>query len=170
MLKKTFTFITRVLFCVSLVLLGSRAYAGHDDMKYFAGKWSFRVHFASDQEIKGEWFLESCLDSNFCMNGWVTLAGGQKFTRELMHYNAGSRLYVRTIIANEGSSFYFTSSGWKGQKLIWTGQQTGASGAKTGLKEEITRITGDSFHAVYYTKRAGAWIKTQDEYLERAAP
>ena len=76
------------------------------------------------------------------------------------------KVYTRTIVTNAGSHYVFTSRGWQGDKITWTGSQHAETGA-TELREEIARTGPDSFDAVFYRKDGEAWAVQTREKLER---
>lgn len=128
-----------------------------NDMRFFVGDWGFNIWGTADMStppaLTGTWHLENGLDSALALVGRVVLDDGPNtqggvFTRELITYDAHLKVYTRTIVTNTGSYYAFTSSGWHGERITWTGSQHAETGA-TELREEIERTGPDSFDAVF---------------------
>lgn len=157
---------------LSLVLflcMHQLACAQHQGMQYFTGKWKFEgwsKDMKAAPDFTATWIVEKGLDNAFCLTGHVEFEKSGTFTRELMAYDAVSKMYTRTIIANDGSAFSFTSPGWNKDELIWTGTQY-QNGRKVLLSEKISRISEKEFHAIFYRKQDGRWVRMQTERLQR---
>lgn len=150
-------------------------HAQHGDMRFFVGKWNFRIwapgNSTDKADLTGTWYLENGLDSALALVGRVILDDGTstqggEFTRELIAYDAFTKQYTRTIVANTGSHYVFTSTGWKDDKLIWTGEQHASTGV-VELREEIERTSPDSFNAVFYRREGQKWVVQTTERLLR---
>lgn len=145
------------------------------DMHFFVGTWNFRIWATDDisgpPAFTGTWRLESGLDSALALLGRVQLEDGPgvqggTFTRELIARDPHTGLYTRTIVANTGSTYHFTSTGWQGDRLLWTGSQQAARGS-VELREEIRRTGPDSFTAIFHRKDGDQWVLQSNERLER---
>lgn len=150
------------------VLHWSNGYA-QTDLNYFAGSWQFDTRFAGNEagkpDISAQWMVEKGLDSVFCLMGHVEL-NGETFTRELISYNAGTKQYTRSVATNTGSWLVFTSAGWEGDTLVWTGSQSSQTGM-IALREEIIRESPVAFTARFFSFQNGEWILLQTETLKR---
>jgi hypothetical protein len=148
---------------------GTALFAQQPDMRYFVGTWDFSMwsttNTSDTPDLVATWILEDGLDSALALAGHVVIDGSM-FTRELIAYDASTGLYTRTIAASTGSYFLFTSTGWNGDRLIWSGTQHMASGS-VDLKEEITRLGADAFTALFYGKDGDGWQLMQTERLRR---
>lgn len=127
--------------------------AQNNEMDFFAGTWEFEGKFPGSENkepaFKATWQVEKNFDSTFCLTGKVIM-NGRATTRELMVYDPAEKQFRRTVIAEDGNLYQFTSAGWKNDKLTWTGTKN-SSGNITMLKEELTRRSSSEFTAVYYT-------------------
>lgn len=150
--------------------------SAQSDMRFFVGTWEFRIWGSADitgpPALNGTWHLENGLDSALALVGQVVLKDGPgvlggEFTRELIAFDAHARNYTRTIVTNTGASYRFTSEGWKGDAIIWLGDQRTAAGI-VELREEITRTGPDSFSAIFYRKDGDGWVLQSNERLVRA--
>ncbi len=148
---------------------------GQNDLRYFVGEWDFRIwgtqDISSPPALSGTWHLESGLDNTLALVGRVVLddgvdTQGGPFTRELIAYDGYTRLYTRTIATNAGSSYTFFSTGWKGDRLIWSGTQHSQAG-EVELREEIERTGPDSFTAIFHRKDGDSWVLQSNERLVR---
>lgn len=149
--------------------------SAQSDLRFFVGTWDFRIWGTADisgpPALTGTWHLENGLDSALALVGRVILDDGPgvlggDFTRELIAYDAHARLYTRTIVTNTGASYRFTSEGWNGKSITWSGEQRTAAGA-VDLREEITRTAHDSFTAVFYRREGDDWVLQSSERLVR---
>lgn len=145
------------------------------DMRFFVGTWSFRIWGTADisgpPALTGTWHLEDGLDSALALVGRVVLDDGPDiiggdFTRELIAYDAHLKSFTRTIVTNTSGYYFFTSTGWQGDRITWTGSQHSAGGA-IELREEIERTGPDSFNAVFYRKDGESWVVQTREKLQR---
>jgi hypothetical protein len=159
----------------ALLLCHLNASAQATDMRFFIGTWEFRIwgptNTTDKPDLTGTWKLESGLDSALALTGHVILNDGPGvqgggFTRELIGYDAQSKLFTRTIVTNAGGHYVFTSAGWQGEHLTWNGEQHSAAGS-TELREEIDRTGPDSFMAVFYRKDGEQWMLQSNEKLDR---
>lgn len=159
---------------VLLVALGTHVLA-QLDMHFFAGDWDFRIwrtaDITGDPALTGTWHLESGLDSTLALVGRVELSDGPGvqgglFTRELITYDGYTKLYTRAIVTNTGATYLFSSKGWQGDKLIWTGTQHSSSG-EVELREEIEHTGPGSFSAIFHRKDGGSWVLQSNERLVR---
>jgi len=164
----------QLLTSVAIVFTAS-ASAQHGDMRYFTGTWDFKIWGTSDVSgppaLTGAWMLESGLDSALALVGRVVLddgpnAVGGDFTRELIAFDAHTKAFTRTIVTNAGGYYFFTSTGWEGDRITWTGSQHSAAGT-IELREEIECTGPDSFNAVFYRKEGEAWLVQTREKLQR---
>lgn len=144
-------------------------------MRFFVGTWDFRIWGTADisgePALTGTWYLENGLDSALALVGRVELNDGPgvqggTFTRELIAYDAQSRLFTRSIVTNTGSTYHFTSSGWQGDRIEWNGTTHSASGSAE-LREEIQRTGPDSFTAIFHRKDDDIWVLQSNERLQR---
>lgn len=145
------------------------------DMLFFIGSWEFKIWGSVDTSgppaLTGMWKLESGLDSAMALVGRVQLddapgVQGGLFTRELIAYDAHARLYTRSIVANTGSTYHFTSPGWQADTLVWSGRMRAATG-EVELRETIERTGPDSFTAVFHRKAGDDWVLQSNERLTR---
>lgn len=159
---------------VLLVALGNHVLA-QADMRFFVGDWDFRIwgtaDITGDPALSGTWHLENCLDSALALVGRVELSDGPGvqgglFTRELITYDGYTKLHTRTIVTNAGSSYTFHSTGWKGERLTWSGTQRSSSG-EVELREEIERTGPGSFSAIFHRKDGDDWVLKSNERLVR---
>lgn len=143
--------------------------AQQNDLRYFVGTWHFHAWLAGNNtdsaDISATWILESGLDKALALTGHVVI-DGTTFTRELITYDPVAEHYTRTITANNGNHFVFTSTGWVGDTLVWNGKQRSIAG-EVELKEEIERTGQDSFRATFYRLDGESWELQQTELLER---
>ncbi|MFL5762533.1 MAG: hypothetical protein ACJ77K_01245 [Bacteroidia bacterium] len=144
--------------------------AQDDPMSYFIGKWDFKVWFAGNTntkpDLKALWTLEKSVGNNFDAHGKVVVEDKGETTKEQMGFDKAKGLYFRTVTASEGL-FFFTSSGWKGNKLTWEGYLVPMSDERVPMKEEITKISANEFHAVFYKKQGDSWEVVTREELKR---
>ncbi|MBK7268932.1 MAG: hypothetical protein IPI07_05290 [Flavobacteriales bacterium] len=149
-------------FVVLLCMLHGRHIHAQHDMRYLVGDWHFNIWSTPDisapPALTGTLHLESGLDSALALVGRVVLNDGPStqggnFTRELIAFDAFTKLYTRTIATNTGSHYVFTSTGWLGGKLKWTGSQHAGTDA-VELREEIERTGPDRFNAVFTARTA----------------
>ena len=167
----------RTLTCAATLCACSMADA-QTDMRFFTGTWEFRIWGSADisgpPAFTGSWHVEDGLDSALALIGRVELNDGPDvqggtFTRELIAYDPHTRMYTRSIVSNNGSTYHFTSSGWQGDRLVWTGSQHG-TGGRVELREEIERTGPDHFTAIFHRKDGDTWVLQSSERLQRASP
>ncbi|MBK9176025.1 MAG: hypothetical protein IPM46_06720 [Flavobacteriales bacterium] len=162
----------------TLALIGfAQAGSAQTDMRFFVGTWDFRIwvpgNTTEQADLTGTWYLESGLDSALALAGRVVLndgpnAVGGDFTRELIAFDVHTKSFTRTNVTNTGGYYFFTSTGWEGDRITWTGSQHSATGT-IELREEIERTGPDSFDAVFYRKEGEAWVVQTREKLQRTA-
>lgn len=149
--------------------------SAQSDMRFFVGTWDFRIWGTADNSgppaLTGTWHLENGLDSALALVGRVVLKDGPgvlggEFTRELIAFDAHARNYTRTIATNTGANYRFTSEGWRGDTIMWLGEQHTAGGI-ADLREVITRTGPDSFTAIFYRKDGEGWVLQTREELRR---
>src|SRR4051812_9537889 len=79
----------------SISVLGQKT-----DLRFFAGKWDFRIWFTgntSDKpDLNATWILEKGLDSTECYVGNVKISDSN-FTREIIAFDTEQNEYVRTV-------------------------------------------------------------------------
>ena len=159
---------TKTLFFV-FILSACFVYSQNEEVNYFIGEWNLQLWNKGNKtevpDLIAKWKVESGLDSTFCLIGNVQI-DGMDFTKEMITFNPYSKEYVRTIAANTGSYFTLFSSGWKGDKLIWRGNQFD-SDKKTELKVEIVKVSQNEFKATYFKFLNNEWIQTEKEVLKR---
>lgn len=165
----------RSLILSTFLLLCASGFTQQPDMRFFVGTWEFRIWGTEDisgaPALTGTWYLEDGLDNAQALVGRVELNDGPDvqggtFTRELIAYDTHEKLCTRTIITNTGSMYHFTSSGWQGDKLVWTGSAHSATGV-VELREEIERTGPDSFTAIFHRKDGDTWVLRSNERLQR---
>ena len=147
-------------------------------MRYFVGTWEFRIWGGNDTarsaDLSGTWVLENRLDSAVGLVGRVVLNDGPgvqggPFTSELIAFDGHTNEYIRTIITNTGALYTFRSSGWKGDQLLWMGEQRTAAGVLE-LREEITLLSPSRFKAVFHRKDKEGWVvQTTEDLVRRKA-
>jgi hypothetical protein len=108
-----------------------------DTFKFFLGRWKCDGKaFASpmsptEHAVKGT--AESKLEVD---NFWQSFNYEEKKTKEhpglklkgLWGFDQGSKRFVRAAIGNHGEWDTASAPGWEGDKLIWTGEMSGAQG------------------------------------------
>jgi hypothetical protein len=144
----------------------TRVVSATSAMRYFMGKWQVEVGNVGTR-IKAIWAVEQSLKDAFCLSGFVQLADGSIFTRELITYDAAARTYMRHIAANDSSIYTLSTSGWAGNKLTWRGLQVVKTGKRVSIKEVITMQGQNSCTAEYFRLGAGKWVPFVSERLTR---
>ena len=139
-----------------------------DEMQYFIGKWDVQLMFSSNKtnkpDVKATWEIEKGLDSAFCLLGHVYIKKAI-FTRETIVYNTTTKEYIRNVITNDGSYFVFTTKGWQGNNLLWTGIQY--SKDTVSIQENITRINKKEFRVIYFRMQDGYWEQANREIVKK---
>jgi len=142
-----------------------------DTFKFFLGKWKCDGKaFASpmsptEHAVKGT--AESKLEVD---NFWQSFNYEEKKTKEhpglkvkgLWGFDQGSKRFVRAAIGNHGEWDTASAPGWEGDKLIWTGELSGAQG-RIAFHHTFTK-KGDKewTHVLELRLPDGKWIPAEE--------
>lgn len=158
--------ILTALVLLPVLLVAAGRAAADTPLDWFVGDWDVRVRAAGEadfpQAVSFEWAVRPALDGRWLAGS--VIAEGRVFTHEFQ--GGGPGALVRQVFAADGSRVRFTSAGWDGAVLVWTGEMITEEGV-VPLRETIRRQGDDRAEAVFETGGADGWTLLQTERLVR---
>ena len=142
-----------------------------DTFKFFLGRWKCDGKaFASplsptEHGVKGT--AESKLEVD---NFWQSFNYEEKKTKEhpglklkgLWGFDQGSKRYVRAAVGNHGEWDTASAPGWEGDKLIWTGELSGAQG-RIAFHHTFTKKSDKEWtHVLELRLPDGKWVPAEE--------
>jgi hypothetical protein len=85
-----------------------------------------------------------------------------------MTYDAGAKHYVMLWVDNMGANALETSSGWEGDKIVWSGNTTMA-GKEMGTRDTFTKSGEGAMKHDWEGQMNGNWSSMGSETCKRAA-
>jgi hypothetical protein len=80
-------------------------------------------------------------------------------------YDRFKKVWVLFNLNNRGSNGFFTSPGWQGQKLVWTGKMEGLPNPER--REIIVKSTVNEFRFLRERKEDGKWFQNGEQVCVR---
>ena len=142
-----------------------------DTFKFFLGKWKcdgkafVSPMSPAEHGVKGT--AESKLEVD---NFWQSFNYEEKKTKEhpglkvkgLWGFDQGSKRFVRAAIGNHGEWDTASAPGWEGDKLIWTGELSGAQG-RIPFHHTFTKKSDKEWtHLLELRLPDGKWIPAEE--------
>jgi hypothetical protein len=105
----------------------------------------------------------------FWQVGTVTMTAPHAF-EGMFHttYDPGQKQYVMVWVDSMGGYSQATSSGWEGDKLVYTGEGS-MMGEKTPMRDTFTKTSDTSFKHMGEAQMKGQWTSMGEETCKKAA-
>jgi hypothetical protein len=137
--------------------------ASNTTIDYFKGTWT--VSIKGDTAGDFRWELAEALDGSW-LNGRVE-RGGKGISDD--HWRQSDSAIDRFAFTAGKLFVRLTSRGWDHDNLVFTGAADNDTG-KFMVRETITRLSADKFHALWERKgKDGKWTTFSDETCVRQA-
>lgn len=142
-----------------------------DTFKFFLGRWKcdgkafVSPMSPSEHAVKGT--AEGKLEVD---NFWQSFNYEEKKTKEhpglklkgLWGFDQGAKRFVRAVIGNHGEWDTASAPGWDGDKLVWTGELSGAQG-RMPFRHTFTKKSDKEWaHLLELRLPDGKWLPAED--------
>jgi hypothetical protein len=160
-------------FAFALLLLGACA-AGQKTspagrvaaLEYFVGSWSADlVNPQTNKSAHLAYRIEPVLDGAFYLGTGDSPELGVRIN-DYWGVDSVTNEIVRSMFDNHGVFGVVRSKGWDGNTLVFEGGGTGG-GDRFRVRETITRVGPDEFHAVWEQETPNGWQAYSNERLVR---
>jgi hypothetical protein len=147
-----------LFFLLILFTLPCLAQSGID---YFKGTWT--VTMKDGPEGGFNWNVDSALDGSWL--GGVVTREGKEISKDF--WRQDGKTIERFAFSSDGFFLKISSSGWNGDKLVFTGSASNKSG-EFNVRETITKVNAHRFLALWERQgQDGKWMIFSDETCTR---